>query len=494
MAKQPDKNTDGFSLLHPMAMGGIHGGGGYSYQDRYIVCHIPAWIADPEFVRIMPEGTGDVDVVFLKERTYFYDHIQVKDHLVTVSEFKEVVAGFSKIDKGTDKIYRNFILASPAIGTKIKPLTESLKRFRHAQELFDSKNQSALKTTKEDLLKKINGLGLNEFSEFIIEKIKFQTGAFDLNDNGTCKRMFVSSLVEHPNYKNHFTHIVEPVYSVLIAEVLAHRGKVLESEKIHLLINGALSGSSQGIANNVLHFHNWTVEKFEPASTIVLDWSALFDRTNRIVPGAAVWNTELVPQLLKTRQELSKTTTNRHIIFRGRCALSSGIALGMTFPEIGNWTFELLQPPQTAPWRSDAAKLKKYKLKYEIVEPSSLSLDSGDSDIAFVFNISGRALEEVVNYLKSNQIAVKKIILIHPSQTPGTLSIQNDSEAVSLASAAKDILKELISKFKVNKTHLFYFGPFGLSIFLGQKLTSVGQIQLYEFQDPSYKPSCLIKS
>ena len=51
-------------MLHPIAMGGIHGGDGYTFQDRYIVCHIAKWIADKTFVRIMPEATGDVDVVF----------------------------------------------------------------------------------------------------------------------------------------------------------------------------------------------------------------------------------------------------------------------------------------------------------------------------------------------------------------------------------------------------------------------------------------------
>ncbi|MFX6015275.1 SAVED domain-containing protein, partial [Acinetobacter baumannii] len=78
--------------------------------------------------------------------------------------------------------------------------------------------------------------------------------------------------------------------------------------------------------------------------------------------------------------------------------------------------------------------------------------------------------------------------------TPGNFSIKNDSEAVALASASKDIIKSMINKYKSKKTHLFYFGPFGLAVFLGQKLTSVGAIQLYEFQDPGYNPSCLLKS
>ena len=60
-----------YSLVSPQAMGGIHGGDGYSYQDRYIVCNIPKWISDPSFIRLMSEGTGDVDVVFINKRKHF---------------------------------------------------------------------------------------------------------------------------------------------------------------------------------------------------------------------------------------------------------------------------------------------------------------------------------------------------------------------------------------------------------------------------------------
>lgn len=97
------KSKPVFSLLSPQAMGGIIGGDGYSYQDRYIVCNIPKWISDPSFVKLMPEGTGDVDVVFLNSRKHFYDHIQVKNHLVTNTEFADVVKTFSQISLGLKK-------------------------------------------------------------------------------------------------------------------------------------------------------------------------------------------------------------------------------------------------------------------------------------------------------------------------------------------------------------------------------------------------------
>ena len=242
-----------------------------------------------------------------------------------------------------------------------------------------------------------------------------------------------------------------------------------------------------------MHIHNWTVEKYEPTASVELDWSRHFDRPSRTVPTPEIWDNELFPELYKVRQDIAKATINRHIIFRGKCTLTTGIVLGTVFPEIGNWSFELPQPPQTVPWRSDAERIKKFKINYEIIEPAGLGLEKG-TDVALVFNITGTAMGEVVNFLKSSGVALSKLIAIQPGKVSGNTSIQSDSEAVSLASASKDLLQQTLAKNGVRKTHLFYFGPISLAIFLGQKLTSLGHIQLYEFQDPGYRPSCLIKT
>ncbi len=489
---EEENKEPGYSLLHPMATGGIIGGNGYTFQDRYIVCHIPRWLAEANFLRFMSEATGDVDVVYKNGEDFLYDHIQVKDHNVTNGEFKEVLAGFAKIDVGVNRIYRFFILASPSVSANVQSLSSAVLRYREAERFFDSKDNKALETTKTELIKRIKELGVSEYEEFILKKLNFEIGKFDFNDNGNCKRMFISTLVEHPTYKDYLLPILTPVYSKLIDEVLAHRGKVMEHDQLHDLIKGVLSSPPRMLEDNVLHIHNWTVEKFDPVATLTLDWSKHFDRSTRNVPDAIVWNTELIPQLTVVRQELAKSTTNRHIIFRGKCTLTTGFALGMAFPEVGNWSFEVQQYPQT--WRSDSEKLANYSIKYETVDPSVYGLSTDNPEIAVIFNITGQALDEVVSYLNGNSIPVTQIVLIHPSSTAGNLSIQNDSEAVSLASASKDVIKEMTTKYKSKKTHLFYFGPLGLAVFLGQKLTSVGQIQLYEFQDPGYKPSCLIKT
>lgn len=493
MAKASQIKDKEFSLLHPMAMGGIHGGQGYTFQDRYIVCHIPKWLSNNDFVRLMPEATGDVDVVYKESRKHVYEHIQVKNHPVDLSEFKEVLEGFVKIDNGTKKTYRKFILTAPNVHAQLKSLNKALQRYNEGRQFYASGKLNAMKTTELELKSLLEKLGVKNRFRFLTDKLEIEIGSFNFDDNSVCKSMFVATLAQHPKYREHLFDLLAPAYSSLIEQVLAHRGKVLNNTNLYEFINKALTQRVKSGNSNVLHFHNWVVEKYEPEATIELDWSAFFDRKTRRVPDVATWNRDLLPKLYELREGLAKKTVDRHILFRGKCALSTAIILGAAFPEMGNWTFELNQPPQAIPWRSDAEKIKNFKLKYEVIEPASVGLTEGKDNV-FVFNITGKALEEVVRYFQNSCLPVKKIIAIQPLLQPGTLSIRNDAEAVSMASASKDILKQMLVKYKAEKTHLFYYGPAGLALFLGQKLSSVGSIQLYEFQDPGYVPSCLIKT
>ena len=111
-------------------------------------------------------------------------------------------------------------------------------------------------------------------------------------------------------------------------------------------------GSPEGAI--ALWVQNWTSETFDIPADYVLDWSQEFDRNTRRVPTEDVWNNRLLPQLKALRDKISAERKERLIRFRGRCALSTSIALGATLPVVGGWAFEVPQPPARDPWRSDA--------------------------------------------------------------------------------------------------------------------------------------------
>ena len=250
------------------------------------------------------------------------------------------------------------------------------------------------------------------------------------------------------------------------------------------------NGISKPVTNLVIH--NWTSEKFDIEANYVLDWSSYFNRSTKSVPDQKIWNEELLPALKQLREKIAASTATRFIRFRGKCCLSTGIALGASFPGIGSWVFEVLQPSSNTPWRSDAVPEINYPLK--IKRPASFNADPAGSSIAFVFNITGDATADVIKYIADSSLLVKTVITLEPHGGCGSLSVPNGKEAVSFALAARDLLKKELTDYKVHYTQLFFNGPLALAIFLGQKLTSVGHVQLYEFKDPGYMPSCTLKT
>jgi hypothetical protein len=482
--------TKSASLAGPSGMGGIIGGGGYDFQSRYIACHIPEWLGDPAFTQVFHEGTGDADIEFGNSKRRKREHIQIKDHpVITKGEFKQVIDTFVGIDQGMPGAYTRFTLACPSLGPTIQPLERALKRYRDAVPFYSDKPE-ALKDTLQDIRKRIASLNLTSHQDFIIEKLHIQVGLNDFHNDGLACDTFAMNLVKHPAYSQKLVDILKPAYTALLREVISARGKPLHRQTIQDLIDKSLKEQAVNLEPSInLVIHNWTKEKFDIEAHHTLDWSTYFERETRKVPEESVWNEELLPQLYTLRKQIAADTMVRLIRLRGKNTLSTGIALGAAFPEIGGWIFEIPQPPLILPWRSDAVPEMSYALRSNVMKGNS----TGDS-IAFIFNIKGSALHDVKSYIKDRSLRVKAILAVEPAGAAGSLSIANDREAVSLALAARDQLRAALDQYKVRSTHLFFYGPFALSVFIGQYLSSIGQVQLYEFQDPGYVPSFSLRT
>ena|SRR5208282_437686 len=78
--------------------------------------------------------------------------------------------------------------------------------------------------------------------------------------------------------------------------------------------------------------------------------------------------------------------------------------------------------------------------------------------------------------------------------TQGAQSISGAGEAVAFGQAVREHLGQLLKKHGLRETRIFFYGPFALAVFLGQQLTSVGEIQLFEYQDPGYVLTCSMKT
>jgi len=133
-------------------------------------------------------------------------------------------------------------------------------------------------------------------------------------------------------------------------------------------------------------------------------------------------------------------------------------------------------------------------MEYHLSGGAEIQVDPAGDSIALVLNVKGSATAEVEKYISAQGLPVKAVVSIEPERGSMALSILDDREAMSVAVAARNQIDILLNKYGVRMIHLFYYGPFALSVFLGQQLTSIGRVQLYEFQEPSYVPSLMIRT
>jgi hypothetical protein len=475
------------SLLSPEAMGGINAAKGFDFQTRYAACHLPVWLLETNFHQVFFEGTGDVDIRYSASGKSSRVHVQVKDHDVAPAEFKSVIESLKKRDSEFPGIYQFFRLVCPSLSAALRPIETGLARLRNAKPFYDDKPE-ALDATKNDLEKRLRSAGLAEYVEFIEDKVFIEVGHGDLHHEERAVELFVARMLQHPDYSQRLREMVQPAFAKLRLAIDAKRGAVLERKEIEALLQASIGSAVLPKPAITVYIHNWTKEIFDLSADYELDWTFYFDRATRRVPTPDAWQNELLPQLTALKQRILKERPERHIQFRGKCALSTGIAMGMQFPAVGGWTFEMPQPPAKELWRSDAKPTPGLDLHVELEEGSPNGID-----LVLALNIRGDGRQDVKRYIESTGQPGKLFAFISPP-TQGSQSIGGSEDACAFAQLVRDRMGQLTKTYTLQRTRLFFYGPLALAVFLGQQLTSVGEIQLFEYQDPGYVPSYLLRT
>ena len=114
-------------------------------------------------------------------------------------------------------------------------------------------------------------------------------------------------------------------------------------------------------------------------------------------------------------------------------------------------------------------------------------------DIVLGLNIYGDVLVDFMMYVESAGSLPRLFAFMSPT-SQGAQSIGGAGDACAFGQAVRENLGQLLKKYNLRKTRMFFYGPFALAVILGQQLTSVGEIQLFEYQDPGYVPSCSLRT
>jgi hypothetical protein len=486
--KKPEENKAyPGSLLSSQAMGGINAGKGFDFQTRYAACHVPVWLLEEAFHQLFFEGTGDIDIRYTETGKSSRIHIQVKDHDVMPAELKEVIEQFSQLDSTHQDTYTCFTVVCPSLSPTLRPIETALRRFRGAQPFYDDRPE-ALAPTRQELEERLRAAGLGDYVDFILSKVFIDVGHGYMHHDDHAIDLFIGRLLKHPDYADKVRAMVLPTYAEIMREIGARKGNVIERAEIEKLLQAAVAAGIAGEKKITLWLQNWTSESFDAPADYGLDWSAHFDRSTREVPSPETWNKQLIPELEALKKKILEERKERLIRFRGKCALSSGVALGAIFPTVGDWAFEIPQPPAKDAWRSDAPATNPYQLNVEVVEGAQEG-----TDIVLGLNIKGDGRQDIVKYVESNGKPPRIFAFMSPP-SQGAQSIRGAGDAVAFGQAVRDQLGSLLKKYDLHKTLVFFYGPFALAVFLGQHLTSVGAVQLFEYQDPGYVPSCTLRT
>lgn len=315
-----------------------------------------------------------------------------------------------------------------------------------------------------------------------------EVGHESMGHDDKALEVFVARILKHPIYADRLRAMVEPAFAELVRGIGSSRGTVLERSALEAMLASAIAKGATAEPGITLAVHNWMSEAGSPLPDYVVDWTAHFDRSTRRVPHSQMWRDTLIPQLVGMRNEIAAKREEKLIRLRGKCALSTAILVGATFPTVGGWIIEMAQPPSKGLWRSDATPVNPYALTIETVDG-----DPNGSDLVLALNIKGDGRDDVIRFVNESGPSPKMYLFISSSDLGGQ-AISGDAEACAFAGKTVENLGALLKKQNIRMTRLFYYGPQALAVFLGQRLTSVGKVQLFEYQDPSYAPSCLIQT
>lgn len=228
---------------------------------------------------------------------------------------------------------------------------------------------------------------------------------------------------------------------------------------------------------------------FELGYALHVDWTAHFQ--HRHAPAAA-WSDRLVPALSAIVDAIRTSAPKRAVVGEGYISLTAAFALGRAFMEPSGISLTWKQLPKGDLWalRHDATDSP---LRAQLA-----SHDASAADLAVFVSVRG-PVEPAVQASMSALPAFRAVLRIEPPDGLGTAHIKNTEEASAVARlVASEIRKARATYPVIKRTHLFFSGPVGIAIMIGQQLNAVGPVQLYEHhQTPddavgTYKASALL--
>ncbi len=270
-------------------------------------------------------------------------------------------------------------------------------------------------------------------------------------------------------------------------EVGGGKKRLMRADVLEIIKSRGLRADHPDEPPTRLWVHGWARQAWDREPTVELDWSEHFDRETRRVPAPDLWDSKLLPDLRRVRDEFARRDA-KYIDFRGKLPLSAVLAIGATFPDVGGYRFRAEQPTagDVQLWRSDAAPSER---RFVVKTEESQS----DGDIAVGLAVTGDGLPDLRRFQRATGLGA--LVYAEPDVGVGPAVIKSAGDAVALAISAKQVLRDARAKYGASTLHLVPYGPATLFLFAGQHLNALGRILMYErAADGGYRPSLTLNT
>ena len=237
-----------------------------------------------------------------------------------------------------------------------------------------------------------------------------------------------------------------------------------------------------------LHAHSQARPAFELGRALIVDWTPHFQQRHA---AAAAWDSRLLPALAAIVDAIRTSAPRRAVLAEGYLSITSAFALGRAFMEPCGIPIAWNQFPKGELWSLGQSDSDSG------FAPSLFSQDVGANDLAVLVSIRDD-VEPAVTATASSLPSFRAILRVQGDKGHRT-HIATPDQASRTARLVGNQIRQARDKYPViRKTHLFYSGPAGIALMIGQQLNAVGPVQLYEHQQTSedavgtYVPSALL--
>lgn len=293
-------------------------------------------------------------------------------------------------------------------------------------------------------------------------------------------KMMSLAQADDPRYdlRKNNGHVVRCNDDLELEQELATTAGVVLRSTVRTLRKHAVPGSRLRIAAVTRNNKPWTTTPLD----LAIDWSHLYPPVDSRLPNPGIGITRLLPPLTTLVDALGQEWGDKRlqIIPHGHpsLAVATGFAFrrgtGFDLEVIDHMTGEKLSgparplAPESGLWKEDVFERSK-----------------GGKDISLCIGVSRDVVTEANKTADALGLDVGPVLNLTPPGGCSNAAITSGNPVLQhrLAVAAVQRVVELQATTGVGNVHLFIAIPGTLAVLLGQQLTNVGSVQIYDFDN-----------